>query len=628
MGYIRDENGDIILDELGNPLLDGIPTTASPTTVVPTTIFHSTAVPTTTLTTGAPTTNVPTTLAPTTLPPTSLTTAVPTTSVPTTLAPTTVAPTTLHISTPVPTTTLTLPPPDTVIPTTLAPVATPVPATAPPVIPPLSTPQNWKDNKGAGPWQFAAQPNKWGYLNNRRWSGIDKADAISVAEGNPIDSLTKHIPCGHWHKQVVITAPPVTEVPTTEESIEPQWQQSLDVIKSLGVVGVGSVAENSKDEFILSEVDYNTDTMDFGKVIPISLTAAVYPGTTLIKYINGVKNVFYINFTYSGTIYPYLRFYRLGSDGSSSTSLLFDGSTVGTWLLRNTVYVKQMSIYGDTIVVVYKLYRSSDTHFITMAAVSHDLGVTWNHVVVYDDLDNELTRTYIDYDSNGVFYISAYFDYDPFDYPFVLWKSTDDGDSWNFVNTIPTIAGISSNYSISIDISGTRVYIVVTFRISAVYKNYAFYSDDGGGTWTSNLFTVPTLTYVQDLQMAANGNVLVCSCKSSTTTRFIIRSTDAGATWAIVGQIDPTVDWPNLVNRFLDYANVANDEEVFVYTHCGAYFLGTDYLAYLLSTDNGATWTVKQLPISRSAGVPTVVPVPSTPVSVGISYDEPQIWEV
>jgi hypothetical protein len=32
------------------------------------------------------------------------------------------------------------------------------------------------DNKGAGPWAFIPQENKWGYLNNPLWSA--RQDAI------------------------------------------------------------------------------------------------------------------------------------------------------------------------------------------------------------------------------------------------------------------------------------------------------------------------------------------------------------------------------------------------------------------------------------------------------------------
>lgn len=32
---------------------------------------------------------------------------------------------------------------------------------------------DWKVYKGEGPWDFVAQPSKYGYLNNPGWSSID-----------------------------------------------------------------------------------------------------------------------------------------------------------------------------------------------------------------------------------------------------------------------------------------------------------------------------------------------------------------------------------------------------------------------------------------------------------------------
>ena len=59
---------------------------------------------------------------------------------------------------------------------------------------------SWKDDKNLGPWTFHPQPDKWGYLNNKRWTNRRNAIAFSEDVGNPIDVENQHIPCGHWHK--------------------------------------------------------------------------------------------------------------------------------------------------------------------------------------------------------------------------------------------------------------------------------------------------------------------------------------------------------------------------------------------------------------------------------------------
>lgn len=67
---------------------------------------------------------------------------------------------------------------------------------------------SWKDDKDLGPWDFTEQPDKWGYLNNPRWSNHPKGadDSMSAADfcanviGLPIGPDETHLPCGHWHK--------------------------------------------------------------------------------------------------------------------------------------------------------------------------------------------------------------------------------------------------------------------------------------------------------------------------------------------------------------------------------------------------------------------------------------------
>ena len=59
---------------------------------------------------------------------------------------------------------------------------------------------DWLKNKGSGPWDFTEQPDKWGYLNNPRWS--NRQDSVKFCQGLnlPIGSSSEHAPCGHWHK--------------------------------------------------------------------------------------------------------------------------------------------------------------------------------------------------------------------------------------------------------------------------------------------------------------------------------------------------------------------------------------------------------------------------------------------
>lgn len=57
---------------------------------------------------------------------------------------------------------------------------------------------DWKDIKGLGPWNFVKQSNKWGYLNNPRWSSQQDAIDFCAKHELPLDPA-EHKPCGHWH---------------------------------------------------------------------------------------------------------------------------------------------------------------------------------------------------------------------------------------------------------------------------------------------------------------------------------------------------------------------------------------------------------------------------------------------
>jgi len=59
---------------------------------------------------------------------------------------------------------------------------------------------SWKDDKNLGPWRFSEQPDRWGYLNNPRWTKDLKAVAFASKVGLSAGPTAKHIPCGHWHK--------------------------------------------------------------------------------------------------------------------------------------------------------------------------------------------------------------------------------------------------------------------------------------------------------------------------------------------------------------------------------------------------------------------------------------------
>ena len=60
---------------------------------------------------------------------------------------------------------------------------------------------NWiGDNRAQGLWEFSEQEDKWGYLNNKRWSSRAEAIAFCEKYDLSLDLLDQHSPCGHWHR--------------------------------------------------------------------------------------------------------------------------------------------------------------------------------------------------------------------------------------------------------------------------------------------------------------------------------------------------------------------------------------------------------------------------------------------
>ena len=72
----------------------------------------------------------------------------------------------------------------------------------------------WKDEEGPDGYNFVPIPNKWGYLNNPRWTRSQEPQANHNYDDNPEDEpqvwdadshgdkdgADRHHACGHWHK--------------------------------------------------------------------------------------------------------------------------------------------------------------------------------------------------------------------------------------------------------------------------------------------------------------------------------------------------------------------------------------------------------------------------------------------
>lgn len=477
---------------------------------------------------------------------------------------------------------------------------------------------SWKDDKDLGPdsFNFTEQQNKWGYVNNPRWTNLPQGVAareFSENVGGPINPTDKHIPCGHWHKG---------PIPTPVLSTDAMWQQSLDVLNSKGLLGIGGMSRDSEKEFVLYITDFN-GSVKAANLWSVPGPASGFPGTTKIENVNGIPTVFYhvcgIDIT---EVYNQNWFFKLNINGTYSSHMLSTESYTDddNYLeYAHLWYLNGMAISSTGVIVTIETVSEISGGVWSYYINTHrstDWGDTWETAVEIPITDGAIINPYIDCDSNGVFYVIVS-DYETPLKPFRLWKSTDDGAAWVEISTVPATP-INESYDLAMGISGTKIYIVGQVDDSGD-KTYIWYSSDGGATWSRGEPTIAGESYLKDFDITANGDVIVMACAGSTSGNdYIIRSADNGVTWTKIGQRDPALDWPTYIEDYETYISLRNDGGIFVFAACGDYVSGTDYLGYLFSSNNGLTWSVKALSLSRTSDVE----------SLGAPYssDEPQVW--
>jgi len=460
---------------------------------------------------------------------------------------------------------------------------------------------SWKDDKNLGSWNFNEQANKFGYINNPRWVKETEQDEA-------------HLPCGHWHKG------PLTTQTTSEVSAI--WQQSFAVSKTDSLLGVGAMDRDVEDSYILQITDLEGTIIKSASFDTPYSTSGV-PGTTKINSVSGTQTVFYVNRTYDSSFsFQVYDLYKLDINGNSSKKQVYsDYYTDG----NNFEYLNR--IPGDGImsvnssgelIVVFEVYgKAAGISYQKLKTIrSDDWGVTFKSSV--DILNTHLASDqFMDVDSDGNFYL-VYNDYsDGTLKPFYLAKSSDSGASWNDIATVPTTPTFNVN-DLYIDITGTKIYIA-GLKTAGTDVNYLWHSIDFGANWTEETPTIAGEANIDHVSIAANGAVVILTGEGDTTDKnYIIRSTDSGATWNVIGQTKPTLTWPTYYQLFDQFPSLSNDGDLFVFASCGDYIISTDYLGFLKSVNDGVSWGAVELALTRETGTITSV----------VTYDEPQVWNL
>lgn len=479
---------------------------------------------------------------------------------------------------------------------------------------------NWKDDKDLGPWGFTEQPDKWGYLNNPKWSNKPKgvADSISASEfceniGLPLDPEETHRPCGHWHKNATITST------VYENSII----AAITPIYASGSNSTSGVAVALYN--ITSDTWYNAGVFK-GEGRP-------YDGEPNGFSLNEEFCVYYSDWLKYGTTINKLRVIVFENGATSYTDLWAKSiiSPITSWKRpankwQGTVVSNNTGLIAC---IAYLLKESDVDRNCWVAKVSEDKGATWNTTHYFPTVDgSNYVSGLIRIDDSSNLYVS-YFDYD--NKNFVVYKSTDTGASWSLESTTSLGTYTPFNMWYTIDGTGQYQYVYLYTTIGATFYLQLYKSTDYGASFSLVSSTTPT-TGLTNIHTSNGADFLVANYNVGS--GVFKKSTDYGSSFT-----DITPPWA-LTKYFVDHER---DGDYDIYTECGEDFASGDNMAgFLYSLDAGATFSATHIPdtsdfsdaIFQNGFQPNVSIKGATEkmagVTVGsgsaVAIDEPQVW--
>lgn len=467
------------------------------------------------------------------------------------------------------------------------------------------------DNKGAGPWRFTPQPDKWGYLNNPRWTPTPQAPTdyssnlggepqiwTPNAGGYPDGGSDIHFPCGHWHKGI----PDQGYLDDGE-----YYQQSIDVYKGR----MAMVAEDTgSTRGIIGCVDYfEGEWAALGSVTNIDYY--LEPNTTRISgsaasdYIAHYMS--YWMMEYEGDRINYLGIFRFSRD-ASPTSLIGWESNVSTGIpysADDSAFYNTMDCVGDRLACLAFVFKVNNVSYRKMQVkVSEDGGKSWSHTVEWTDAittypysikDRAMLRMSQDgtvwicyvrsggaghvhnvevWESNSdVTSFSKQWEKD-------FYSDLNDNEAWRFCYDINDEDGSEQVITLGPVYEGPGDYYYVTYH-----------SHDSASTFTTtvhnNATNIPASRFSGD-----SPNMAVMKDGDE----FML-SSDGGVNFS-----DNNVSPISLSGSYIDHQHHYNE---MVYAECGADFhppgAEAGRLSLLYSDDNGGTWEVRQSPFNNGA---------------------------
>jgi len=524
------------------------------------------------------------------------------------------------------------------------------------------------DNKGQGPWSFTEQPNKFGYLNNPRWSSLPKAVEFSEAVGNPIDTTDTHKPCGHWHKNSGDEVITVTRTSTTifYESITGWWwQPSVDVRE--GVIGLVPMRyDNDPNDGIVGLV-YDVETSTWsnrGEVLDIAIIMGE-PNTCRVAedYMAYYCTCYDEHPWDTNLMYNRIYIFEEGEE-PRYTDVWSTNYITGTPYEASSSYVYNvMDCSGDRIACAALLEEIDGvTTDKWQIKISNDAGLTFPTEYLFAEKEGSNDNVQLRISADGIIWV-LYARIDTGSVQNVeLWKSNAGATSFSKIWEHAFYTDTGHKYpEISLGISDADGQYITIGLFRRYTPNYGviYSSDDYGITFATNIHTTSFYPYGI---MAASGRYIVVPGSG-----IFKRSTDHGINFSeLAGTIKyrgnnnyclSTINKSYVKNNIITnnryqtiapvigsrivvaaqditltgfYADIQNCLNEASYVECGESFYpftqSDNFQGLLYSNDNGATWIAIQSPAALiedpDEGYQEV-----TRVSVEAeTFSEPQVW--
>jgi len=382
------------------------------------------------------------------------------------------------------------------------------------------------------------------------------------------------------------------------------WQQSLDIGDdgNIYVSGsnfeyqqVGAFKHSGTSNLVILASDYIEDTEDLGYFDYVGLIDGVYfesvsmlPSSIVrcFDFTVVVDEVWGIDDPVNYPEWRYTNYLIVGvkrDDGNQYWTVAvnkIDDCEAGLCgdLTYDSPYAVEAYDNG-TIILNYDYYDYVADQRKIVVIRSTDYGVTWGEEIV---IVTGRGTSYIKKGDDGYLYISSYQSQTA-----KIFKSEDLGLTWSEINLPNLLAAPTENawgyMDFSVDANGKIYAVIPRWTFFSLYT-----SSDGGSNWNRydhNAITRPLFITANTTAIVVHGGD---SLGGSPYHYLLLRSTDGGVNFTEV------FDLYDNYGSSIAYQTLKHNGTIFAFTECAMTHVPHDengWLAWLVSYDNGLTWT-------------------------------------